>query len=440
MRIPLAHQVKADFCGTAYIASLFDRDRRASLETLEMIRHNIVRFSLRPINGAALQSLFNVSLLIFLRHNHDLQACADLRATLQVIFSKTAIGRLLKNINEVPEGILAPIVETISRTMLDTTSAGNVDLSKLSPPKGDQAALYRRLVGYINSDAPDEQIQADLLKAVFSNDWLIVAISSVALIAYGKASPEKAEEFLRGVLQDQAVAKTHWFLWVPITVQNILECHPHAAGLFQIMLETTEQINGTFATHPLNDTRITPAFMLRPRVLCNYKMNGDSQPAWLQALVDEAMAKRDYAFFDQLIVNPELPYLSIQRGQPQLALDVLSLVFEIDDPRVADMIKLFLARLMRHYPDEVDDFLDSHHAGRVYRLSLNYEYPEPVGAQVAILGLLFLRDSVIGERSNLREHLQRALLMLPDSKSISEWIISSVQYVIQLVLVDSPAA
>jgi hypothetical protein len=300
-------------------------------------------------------------------------------------------------------------------------------------------SLYRRLIRYINpqGEYSQEQMKQDFLATLHIKNFLIRVVVSLGMVAHAIHSPLTFLPFLKKFFDEvqKTLPPSTEFLPlldaqnVPVfdALNGILFHDPMLDDVFDFFVEVVGRYQEWHAMYPeipnSQDIRYAPeARFLGPYMHHQYRRTGTVTTDWLKSRITKALASNNLPFFDRLL-GKELHGVGIHKRRPEIALEAVALFFKQRNSEIEQMLQSFLARLRKHYPDEVDSFLDEQEAPAEFRLQVRTsESTETIGELILNRVGCFGRDIVILESPKLRDHLMRMLAKAADCSKTKEWL------------------
>jgi hypothetical protein len=419
-----------------FLSYLWNDDQDLGFEVLENLANKLVG-GLIPI-FTVFESVFGLSLIIFFENYRD----PTVTKRLQNIWRRIIDGVLgiqssrgfLKNAFQsfVRERLFSALVLLIFRWLQSFPSNNIVnypDLQAFFSLSPGQKALYARLVQYfdISGDYSKAQMQQDFMASLQINSLLVEGVTLMGMIAQALHDPVDSLAFLKTFFEAaRADPQPNVYVSVvPLVLTSMLDDDPQNDDCFAFFVHTCEVCQEYYTRTPrvqgmYYEFQAPATLQFSPYIIHQYRRTRNVKTEWLQTRIQKALSKKDVTFFKKLI-EQELHQAGIQLRQPIPTLDTLALFFNSSNAEINKLNRLFLSDLRIHYPDEVDDFLEEHHASEDFKLQVRTNAPnETIGALVGMRAWHFLRDGFVNS-DTMRPHLRRMFLSAMDCKNAREW-------------------
>lgn len=437
-----------------YTYHLWQHDQEAGFNVLEQLAQSVIS-GLIP-NFSAFESVLGLSLVIFFDHPRDeiiLKRLQNIwRGIIAKIFgiqeSNSRWGKLSREF--IRERIFSFLITVIFQVFHEFPRYNPVnyqDLEKFFQLGASEKALYKNLTQYLDIQGPytREQMEQDFMSVLKIRNMLVGAVAFLGLMVHTYQSPPAFLPFLKNFFQEalQDPIPGPYLSDVPFFLcSSVLDRFPMPDEMFDFFVYTVEVCQEYYTEHPdipgLNRTDFygAQAVHLASYILAQYQRAEDVRTGWLETRIYAALSQKDIPFFDRLF-EMELPLVGIEMRHPQVALDVLSLFFNQDNPEIDQKSLPFLSRLRVHYPDEVDEFLEEQQASDMFRLQVQTNEPsETIGELIGQRSTYFLRDDIIMGPLMLRSQLIRMFAKAADCKNAREWLDYLLREIINLIYGD----
>jgi hypothetical protein len=429
-----------------YAYYLWQRSPEAGFHILERLAESAVSGDI-PHPGV-FESVSGLSLLIFFDNSRNEAVLRQLQGIwhciLTEMFGIRDSGSLWRNwlrgfIRKQTISFIVSVGLQLYREMPYDTSLDLPDIEAFFRLGTREKSLYRNLIRYIDpqGEYSQEQMENDFLATLHTRNFLIRGVVTLGMVAHAIQSPLTFLPFLKKFFDEvqKTFPPSSEFLPlldaqnVPVfdALNGVLFYDPKLDNIFDFFVYVVEIYQEYHATYPkiLNpqDIRYAPeARFLGPYMYHQYRRTGTVAADWLESRINKALANNNLGFFDRLL-GKELHGVGIHKRRPEIALEAVALFFKQRNSEIEQMILGFLVRLRKHYPDEVDNFLEEQEAPAEFRLQVQTsESTETIGELILNRVGYFGRDIVILESPMLRDQLIRMLAKAADCKNAREWL------------------
>lgn len=434
---------------------LWKRDHQAGFIILEHLTQATISGFIPE--RVALESAIGLSLCILFDSNQDQQVLRSLQGFWHDIIARMLTGehgklweRILRHLFFPPEWIFSKVIDLVIGYMDGLPAYGQafnyVQLKAFfgTDTDAEVKALYTRLVSYISVDGnySREQMERDYFAAMKQENYLIVFIVQLGLIAHTCQDPLRFLPFLQKFYEEaKKDVKAYPYMNDVIHVlDNVLHRGPMDDALFDFFVFAVQDCQVFYIRYPdaiRNDNYKTKPEVhdLGPYIFHVYRKTEAVKTEWLEMRIQSALRREDLRFFDLLLMS-ELSLIGIERECPKAALLTVAMFFEYlkDDAATRSETQSFLdylrgktqeflAHLRSYYPNEVDEFLEEQGADNDFRVQVQEHEPgENIAGLIGQKSLYFLRDEIIMQSPTLRSHMLYLLTKAADCRNIRIWL------------------
>lgn len=416
---------------------LWQREPRAGFEILDYIAGQVMD-GLVP-NVGAFETLLGLSLSIFFPHSTDVPVLGELqriwRVAINSIFlireSGGPVGNAARKL--IRDRVLSVAITysfKVLREMPDYNPINYEDAAafwKLAP---EEKELFRRLNRYLDPEGAYDraEMERDLLAAIDVRNLHLEGAVCFVLISHAMHHRLGFLPFLRTFI-DAAISNpvpNGYLNYVPIALGEVLTRNPNLDAYFDCMADTIARCQQYYSQHRripgLSRVSHAPAAgHMNIYIHHQYRRSGTVKTEWYLTRVEAALAQGDEAFFAQLLTT-DLVIIGVEFHMPQTALEALSVFVKENRLGIREHAIALLARMRRHSPDEVDDFLEEQDLDDDFRLQVQTNEPAETVGELIGLGLYeFVVDS-LDHSPALRGEIADAFAQAADAKDIRPWI------------------
>lgn len=434
---------------------LWKRDPDLGFELLDYLAENVMD-GLVP-NLGAFESAMGLSLIIFFDHTRNVPVLKRLQVVWREILTKglrikedgTRIGNAGREFlrDRVFSIAFTVIFRTLDEMPKGYTVINYPDLAAFFQLGASDKELYSKLVPYLDPawSGSKEEMEANLLAGSRIKDLLTGMVVFNSVVAHAMADPLAILPFLERLIQacKDDPLPNHILAYVPRVLGHMMDRGHLQDEVFDLLVVALDAHQDYYVNNP-DIPGLTYKFnaphaeYVSGYLINHYVKNGTVMSDWIVNRIEAALARDDLSFFQSLFTQ-ELPFVGIEMRKPQIALETLSLFFTNHkskiEGKIDELIQVFLSRLRLHYPDEVDDFLESQAAPEDVRLQVLTKEPaenigELIGGQRAYL---FVRDDVIFGSPELLALFVNLLAKATDYKTVRQWLDYGLREVINVV-------
>ncbi|GHO84901.1 NACHT domain-containing protein [Dictyobacter formicarum] len=420
-----------------YSYYLWQRDQDAGFEIIEYLAKKAITGLLPHL--IACESVVVLSVVIFFDHYQNAMVLSRLHdiwhAMIARLFRIHENSSPWKNVtrNFIREQIISFAITVAFRLIRELPTYNMVSypaLESFFKLEVETKALYRNLIHYldIDGDYAREQMEQDYLAALKIDNVLVILTVTLGLTAHACAAPHNFLPFLKQLFEaaKSDVASYPYVAMINHVAPDVLDRDPTNDEMFDFFVYTTEVARECYMRHPeKHHSRSAEAPQIlstAPYILHQYRRTGTVRTAWLEAPILAALSQRNLKYFE-IMLTTDLPYVGIDRQEPQAALEALEVFFKSGDVQIDHMIQVFLSRLHIYYPDAVDEFLEVQGASEEFCLQVRTHEPsEKVGDLIAQKPWFFARDGLLLSPSGLRLQFLDLFEKAAECKDARTWI------------------
>ncbi|GHO78956.1 hypothetical protein KSD_67270 [Ktedonobacter sp. SOSP1-85] len=416
---------------------LWQRDQAAGFEILEYLAKKAVT-GLLP-NFVACESVVGLSVIIFFDHYQNEEVLSRLHTIWHEIIAR--LFRIHENsstwkavaTNFIREQIISFAISVAFRLIRELPTYNMVSYSALDSffqLGATEKTVYRNLINYLdlNGDYSRERMEQDYLAVLKIDNVLVILTAALGLTAHTCDNPHLFLPFLKQLFETAKsdVATYPYLTIINHVAQDVLDRDPLNDEMFDFFVYTTEVARECYTRHPeKHHSRSAEAPQIistAPYILFQHQRTGTARTPWLEAPILAALSQHNRKYFE-IMLGTDLPYVAIDRQEPQAALEVLEIFFKNGDIQIDHMIQAFLSRLHIYYPDTVDEFLEEQKASEEFCLQVRTNEPsEKVGDLIAKKPWYFARDGLLVGRSELRFQFLDLFGKAAEYKDTRTWV------------------